>query len=43
MGCGQLWTPAGWLGADIHDATLGIIGMGKIGKAVAERAEWILV
>jgi len=33
------WRPAGWLGADLHDATLGIIGMGKIGKAVAERAK----
>jgi len=33
------WRPAGWLGADLHDSTLGIIGMGKIGKAVAERAK----
>jgi len=32
------WRPAGWLGSDLHDAILGIIGMGKIGKAVAERA-----
>jgi len=32
------WSPAGWLGADLHGACLGIIGMGKIGKAVARRA-----
>ena len=32
------WEPAGWLGADLAGATLGIIGMGKIGTAVAERA-----
>lgn len=34
----KLWAPAGWLGADLRGATLGIIGMGKIGKAVADRA-----
>lgn len=33
------WRPAGWLGSDLYGATLGIIGMGKIGKAVAERAK----
>jgi lactate dehydrogenase-like 2-hydroxyacid dehydrogenase len=32
------WRPAGWLGADLDGATLGIIGMGKIGQAVARRA-----
>lgn len=32
------WSPTGWLGADLRDATLGIVGMGKIGRAVAERA-----
>jgi glyoxylate reductase len=32
------WSPAGWLGADLRGATLGIVGMGKIGRAVAERA-----
>ncbi len=26
------------LGQDVHGATLGIIGMGRIGKAVARRA-----
>jgi len=34
----QTWSPTGWLGADLCAATLGIIGMGKIGRAVAERA-----
>ena len=32
------WSPTGWLGADLSGACLGIIGMGKIGKAVARRA-----
>jgi glyoxylate reductase len=32
------WSPTGWLGVDLDGATLGIIGMGKIGRAVAERA-----
>ena len=27
-----------WLGADIHHATLGIIGMGRIGQTIAKRA-----
>jgi len=35
----QTWSPTGWLGADLHGATLGIVGMGKIGQAVAERAQ----
>jgi glyoxylate reductase len=34
----QTWSPAGWLGADLSGATLGVIGMGKIGRAVAYRA-----
>jgi lactate dehydrogenase-like 2-hydroxyacid dehydrogenase len=34
----RTWSPTGWLGADLRGATLGIVGMGKIGKAVAERA-----
>jgi phosphoglycerate dehydrogenase-like enzyme len=34
----KTWSPAGWLGADLRGASLGIIGMGKIGRAVAERA-----
>lgn len=35
----KTWSPAGWLGADLNGATLGIIGLGKIGLAVAERAK----
>jgi glyoxylate reductase len=33
------WEPAGYLGYDVHRATLGIIGMGRIGQAVARRAQ----
>jgi glyoxylate reductase len=33
------WEPARFLGASVHGATLGIIGMGRIGRAVARRAE----
>jgi phosphoglycerate dehydrogenase-like enzyme len=33
------WTPTGWLGADLNGSTLGIVGLGKIGKAVAKRAK----
>jgi glyoxylate reductase len=38
-GLWQIWTPTGWLGADLRGATLGIIGLGKIGRAVAGRAK----
>ncbi len=31
------WEPTGWLGRDLKDATVGILGLGKIGTAVAER------
>jgi glyoxylate reductase len=31
------WEPARYLGASVHGATLGIIGMGRIGAAVARR------
>jgi glyoxylate reductase len=34
----KTWSPAGWLGTELNGTTLGIIGMGKIGKAVARRA-----
>ena len=34
----QLWSPTGWLGTDLHGATLGILGMGAIGRAVARGA-----
>ena len=33
------WDPNGFLGHDVFGATLGIIGMGRIGRAVARRAE----
>ena len=33
------WQPDMLLGADVHGATLGIVGYGRIGKAVARRAE----
>ncbi|WP_060209719.1 2-hydroxyacid dehydrogenase [Sporosarcina koreensis] len=33
------WTPMGFTGMDIHGTTLGIIGMGRIGEAVARRAK----
>jgi glyoxylate reductase len=33
------WEPARHLGYDVHGATLGIVGMGRIGRAVAKRAE----
>jgi lactate dehydrogenase-like 2-hydroxyacid dehydrogenase len=32
------WEPQGYLGAAVHGATLGIIGFGRIGQAVARRA-----
>lgn len=31
------WEPTGWLGRDLKDSTVGIIGLGKIGTAVARR------
>jgi len=33
------WEPAGWLGHDVHGATLGIVGPGLIGEATARRGE----
>ena len=33
------WSPTGWLGADLNGSVLGIVGMGKIGKAIAQRAK----
>jgi glyoxylate reductase len=33
------WSPDLLLGRDLHGATLGIVGFGRIGKAVARRAE----
>src|SRR5436190_4103421 len=34
----RTWEPARWLGAEVHGATLGIVGFGRIGQAVARRA-----
>jgi glyoxylate reductase len=33
------WEPMGLLGADIHGATLGLVGFGRIGQAMAKRAK----
>lgn len=38
-GAWRTWDPSGFLGADVHGATLGIVGYGRIGRAVARRAE----
>lgn len=35
----RTWEPAGWLGRSVGGATIGIVGTGKIGTAVARRAE----
>lgn len=35
----QTWNPIQLLGRDIHGATLGIIGLGRIGYAMAKRAQ----
>ena len=34
----RTWEPDKYLGYDVHGATLGIIGLGRIGRAVAQRA-----
>ena len=34
-----IWGPEMMLGQDVHDATLGIVGFGRIGQAVARRAK----
>jgi glyoxylate reductase len=33
------WEPGAFLGEEVHGATLGVVGMGRIGSAVARRAE----
>jgi glyoxylate reductase len=38
-GAWRTWEPAADLGADLAEATLGILGWGRIGQAVARRAE----
>ena len=35
----RTWEPMGLLGADVWGATLGIVGLGRIGTAVARRAQ----
>jgi glyoxylate reductase len=34
----RTWEPEGWLGVDVQGATLAVIGAGRIGRAVAQRA-----
>jgi glyoxylate reductase len=34
----RTWEPRGWIGVDVHGATLAVIGAGRIGRAVAQRA-----
>ena len=33
----RTWSPLGWVGPDLHGATVGIVGLGRIGAAVARR------
>jgi glyoxylate reductase len=35
----RTWEPQGWIGPDVHGATLAVVGAGRIGRAVAKRAE----
>jgi glyoxylate reductase len=35
----RTWEPSGWLGQDVNGATLCIVGAGRIGEAVARRAQ----
>lgn len=37
-GCWKQWRYDSFLGADVHGTTLGIIGMGRIGQAIARRS-----
>lgn len=36
----KTWEPVGWLGQDLAGRTLGIVGMGRIGCAVAKRCRF---
>jgi glyoxylate reductase len=38
QGAWRTWSPTGYLGPDVHGATLGIIGLGEIGREMALRA-----
>ena len=33
----QSWSPMGWVGPSLYDSTVGLVGMGRIGLAVARR------
>jgi lactate dehydrogenase-like 2-hydroxyacid dehydrogenase len=35
----QTWEPMGYTGPDVHGSTIGIIGLGRIGMAVARRLQ----
>jgi glyoxylate reductase len=35
----RTWEPQGWLGLELHGAALAVIGAGRIGRAVAQRAQ----
>ncbi|HEX8121873.1 MAG TPA: D-glycerate dehydrogenase [Solirubrobacteraceae bacterium] len=35
----RTWEPAGWLGLELKGASLAVVGFGRIGQAVATRAE----
>lgn len=35
----KTWSPTAFLGPDVYGATLGIVGLGQIGQAVARRAQ----
>ena len=37
-GAWSTWEPDAYLGVDVHGATLGVVGYGRIGRAVARRA-----
>jgi glyoxylate reductase len=37
-GAWRTWVPDAWLGADVHGASIAIVGAGRIGRAVARRA-----
>ena len=33
----RTWSPLGWVGPDLYGSTVGIVGLGRIGAAVAQR------
>jgi glyoxylate reductase len=35
----RTWEPKGWIGRDVHGASLLVVGAGRIGQAVAKRGE----